>query len=100
MILEHIIQCTPNSHCTCRWIVGLGTSHRPAGVLAHFIDSTYVKGLAPIGLDLLDQIAIGVIGKRRDLSAYGHGGKPVFGIECIHKNSAGCFAKTHAESSS
>ena len=60
MILEHIVQCTTDSHRARDGIVGLGARDRATRTLVHFINSTHIQGLASARVDLLDQVAIAI----------------------------------------
>ena len=52
-----------------------------AGSFVHFIESTHVDGLAPIGFDLLHYVAVGIINECGGLPADCYRGQAVFGIE-------------------
>jgi hypothetical protein len=47
-------------------IIGLCACYRAARGFVHFIDSTHVESLAPVRLDLLDQISIRIIQELRN----------------------------------
>ena len=54
------VKCSTGLNCPC---------HNARGGFIHFVDSTHVNGLAPIGFDLLDYVAIAIVEKLGGLPA-------------------------------
>jgi hypothetical protein len=57
--------------------------------------SQRVEGLAPIGLDLLDQIAIAIIDELRGLSTYCDRNQAVLGVEGLGVGQSALYAGDH-----
>ena len=74
MVFEGVVERAVDSHRARGWVVGHGASHRATRGFVHFVDSTYVNGLAIIRLDFLDEIAIPVIDERGRLQQKANSG--------------------------
>jgi hypothetical protein len=62
VILENIVECTINPHCTSGGVIGYSARHSASKGFVHFVDSACgIDGFAPIGISLLDQVAITIV---------------------------------------